>query len=151
MAERQLIVFEVAEEEFGVGITEVDEIIEYQEPKPLPGTSEFIEGMINLRGEVIAIVNLRKKLELEGTEERNRIIIIDIGDLKVGFIVDTASEVLKLAGEEMKPPPSDKMHGVESGSIKAIGERDDRLIIILDLENLLGTGELEELNPQGEL
>lgn len=145
MAKRQLIIFELGGREFGIGIKEVEEIIEYQEPKPLPTTSEAIKGMINLRGDVVVIVDLKKKLNLDKAGVEDRILVVNTGETKVGFVVDSASEVLNLSGEELKPPPDDKLHGIKSGVMKAIGEKDDRLIIILDLERLIESGHIKEL------
>ncbi|MBM7557513.1 chemotaxis protein CheW [Halanaerobacter jeridensis] len=137
----QFIGFKLKDQEFGIGITEVDEIIPPEEITNLPGTEDFIEGMINLRGEVIIIVDLRKRLDFEVSPlEETRIMVVDLENAKVGFIVDDASEVIKIDAEKITEP-SGGVAGIKDEYLDGIARLEERLVILLDLNKLLSTTE----------
>ncbi|MCA9733279.1 MAG: purine-binding chemotaxis protein CheW [Deferribacteres bacterium] len=138
----QLVSFKLGEEEFGVDILAVQEIIRMIEITRVPNSPHFVEGVINLRGKVLPVVNLRKRLGLPVTEysKSTRIIVIELDKKTVGFIVDSVSEVLRIPTAVTEPPP--QMVGrVDSEYITAVGKLDDRLVILLDLNRVLSNEE----------
>ncbi len=144
----QFIIFKLATEEFGVEITKVQEIIKPQAVTKLPQTANFIEGIINLRGDIITIIDLRKRLDFElNTDSEDRILVVKINGVDVGFIVDDASEVIRIDSEKISKS-SGGIAGIKNEYIDGIGKLEDRLIILLNLDKLLSTEEkvtLEEI------
>lgn len=138
----QLVTFSVGGEEFGVEILQVQEIIRMLEITKVPKAPSFVEGVINLRGKVIPIIDLRKRFGLEprGRDKNTRIIVIEIHTMVVGFIVDSVSEVLRLPASTVEPPPP-VVAGLDSDYISAVGKLEDRLLILLDLQRLLSNEE----------
>jgi purine-binding chemotaxis protein CheW len=142
----QLVSFKLREEEFGVDILQVQEIIRMQEITNVPNAPSFVEGVINLRGRVIPILDLRKRFGLEAKEhsKTTRIIVVMIGQVTVGLIVDEVSEVLRLPEDTVEPPPP-IVAGIESDYIKGVGKLEDRLLILLDLNKILSGEEKNSL------
>ncbi|WP_408955060.1 chemotaxis protein CheW [Natroniella sp. ANB-PHB2] len=141
----QFIVFKLGREEFGVKIMQVQEIIKRKEVTKLPQSADFIEGIINLRGDIITIIDLRKRLEFNyDPEAETRIIVVKINETEVGFIVDDASEVVRIAQGQVSQP-SRGMAGIKTEFIDGIAKLEDRLIILLALNNLLSTTEKAKL------
>lgn len=134
----QLVTFNIDEEEFGVDILLVQEIIRTMEITRVPRAPFFIEGVINLRGKVIPILDLRKRFGMETREhdKHTRIIVIEMNAIIVGFIVDSVSEVLRIPASTVEPPPP-VVAGLESEYIRGVGKLADRLLILLDLDRLL--------------
>lgn len=146
----QFIGFQLEEQEFGIGITDVDEIIPPEEITNLPGTEDFIEGMINLRGEIIIIVDLRKRLGFEVSPlSETRIMVVDLERAKVGFIVDDASEVIKIDPEKITAP-SGGVAGIKDEYLDGIARLEERLVILLDLDKLLSTTERAKIAEVGD-
>lgn len=148
MAENQYVVFKLNKEEFGVDIMNVKEIIPYQKSTQIPNSPNFIEGVINYRGNVIPIINLNKRFKLN-TEEitgDTRIIVINIEEKEIGFVVDEASQTLRLEKEQIDPTP-DIISDVDRRYITGVGKIDEsRLLILLDLEKVLTDREIEEID-----
>ncbi len=147
----QLVAFKIGEEEFSIPILSVQEIIRMVDITRLPNVPDFVEGVINLRGKVIPVVDLRKRFGLPHRERDggSRIIIVNLHDkagnaATVGLIVDSVSEVLRLDTEAIET-----IAGVETGIgaeyIKGVGKAGDRLIILLDIEKILSTEERDML------
>lgn len=136
--ERQLVVFQLGAEFYGVDIARVHEIIRLQTITRVPRAPAFVEGVINLRGKVIPVVDLRRRFGLESSEHTraSRIVVVEIGDNVVGVIVDGVSEVLRVTGASIEPP-SPVVAGIESEYIYGIAKLDDRLVILLDLDRVL--------------
>lgn len=143
MAEHQLVVFKLNQEEYGVEIMQVQEISPYQKPTKVPNAPTFVDGIINLRGEVIPIVNLKCRFKIAETEisEQTRLIVINNGSKRIGFIVDDASEVVTMEEENIEDVPP-MIAGEDRRYIKGIGKIGNRILIILDLHKLF-TGEEE--------
>ena len=143
----QLVTFSIGEEEFGVNILQVQEIIRTMDITKVPRAPEFVEGVINLRGKVIPIVDMRSRFGLEHKEhdKYTRIIVIEIEMIIVGFVVDSVSEVLRIPANSVQPPPP-VVAGMESDYIDGVGKLDDRLLILLDLDSLLDNEEKEALS-----
>ncbi len=143
--EKQFIIFNLGSEEFGIEITKAHEIVRMQGITELPQSSEFIEGIINLRGEIITIIDLRKRFNLDPQMgKETRIIIIDLKNIKSGLIVDSISEVIRINSDSISEPPG-RVAGIKRDYLKGIGKIDDRLIILLDLNQLLSSEEMIEL------
>jgi purine-binding chemotaxis protein CheW len=143
----QLVTFSIGEEEFGVDILKVQEIIRTMEITKVPRAQEFVEGVINLRGKVIPIIDLRRRFGFTSKEydKHTRIIVIEINNMFVGFVVDSVSEVLRIPAATVEPPPP-VVAGVESEYISGVGKLQDRLLILLDLEKLLSGEDIEALS-----
>ena len=143
----QLVTFRIGEEEFGVDILRVQEIIRTMAITRVPKAPDFVEGVINLRGKVIPIIDLRKRFALEVREhdKHTRIIVIEISNMIVGFVVDAVSEVLRIPADTVEPPPPAVMGGIDSEYINGVGKLEDRLLILLDLDKLLSQEEQAEL------
>ena len=142
----QLVTFGIGSEEFGVDILRVQEIIRTMEITKVPRAQDFVEGVINLRGKVIPIIDLRRRFGLPSRQhdKYTRIIVIELYDIIVGFVVDSVSEVLRIPASTVEPPPP-VVSGVEAEYIKGVGKLQDRLLILIDLDRLLSTESLESL------
>lgn len=142
----QLVSFKIGNEEFGVDILKVQEINKMVAVTKVPNSPSFVEGVINLRGKVIPIVDLRTRLGLEKVEQTKdtRIIVVDVDSRIIGFIVDSVSEVLRIPVNITEAPP-EIATGVNSEFIKSVGKLDDRLLILIDLDKILSTTEKNEI------
>ncbi|MBN1302519.1 MAG: chemotaxis protein CheW [Melioribacteraceae bacterium] len=142
----QLVSFKIGGEEFGVDILKVQEINRMLQITKVPNTSSFIEGVINLRGKVIPVVDLRTKFGFSKIEhdKNTRIVVVELISKTVGFIVDEVSEVLRIPKGITEAPP-EMISGINSDFITAVGKLEDRLIILLDLEKTLSTEVAQEL------
>lgn len=147
----QLVSFTIGNEEFGVNILKVQEIIRMIEITQMPNAPEFIEGIINLRGRVIPVISLRNKLGKERIEhDRNtRIIVVELDGRTIGFIVDGVSEVLRIPASITEAPPA-ITSGMNSEYITSIARLEDRLLILLDLEKTLLNEEKAILQVMGD-
>ena len=137
-SEKQLVVFDLANEVYGMDIGVVLEIIRMQEITKVPRTPEFVEGIINLRGKIIPVVDLRKRFSLPVTDETadNRIVVVDIDGQGIGMVVDAVAEVMRINSGSIEPP-SEAIITQESDYLLGIAKLDDRLIILLDMNKLL--------------
>jgi purine-binding chemotaxis protein CheW len=142
----QLVSFIIGEAEFGIDILRIQEINKMMDLTPVPNTPKFVEGVVNLRGRIIPVLNLRSRLGLEIKEydSNTRIIVVELNDKTIGFIVDEVKEVLRIPKSITEQPP-DIVSGINSSYITAIGKLEDRLLIMLDLSNILSQEEVIEL------
>ncbi len=142
----QLVSFNIGEEEFGVDILKVQEINRMVDVTRVPNTPEYVDGVINLRGKVIPIIDLRRRFGMERKEKdkNTRIIVVELNSKVLGFVVDAVSEVLRINKSLSEPPPP-IIAGIESDYITAIAKLENRLLILLDLERVLTTEEHAEL------
>lgn len=146
--EVQLVVFRLGNEEYGVEITQVREIIKMKEITRIPNAPDFVEGVINLRGQITTVTDLRKRLGTNGSNHNNdqtRIIIVELNSSTIGMIVDSVSEVLRLGKNEIDSTP-EIVSNLETKYIRGVGKLKDRLLILLDLNRILNPGEVEELS-----
>lgn len=136
--ERQLVVFDLASEAYGVNIGTVREIIRMQEITQVPRTPDYVEGVINLRGKVIPVIDMRKRFGFPVAEHTKdtRIVVIDIGGADIGATVDAVTEVLRLGADSIEPP-SAVITTSDSDYILGIAKLETRLIILLDLQRAL--------------
>jgi len=144
--ELQLVVFSLGREEFAVEVTQVREIMRMEEITRMPKSPNFVEGIINLRGQIIAVVELAKRLNLEIGEKSSdtRIIVVEAEDIKVGMIVDAVSEVLRVSADAVEPSPTLAID-VSATYLQGVVKQDNRLIILLDLTKVLSLQEMAGL------
>ncbi len=137
----QLVTFGLGSEEFAVDILAVQEINRMMALTRVPQSPPEVEGVINLRGKIIPVVDLRKRFGLAATErnEHSRIIVVEVHNKVLGFIVDRVSEVLRISSTIVEPAPS-MVCSVDSDFIAGVGKLEDRLLILLDLPKLFDSG-----------
>ena len=138
-SEIQLVVFKLGGEEYGVSILQVQEIKRITEITRVPHTPEYIKGVINLRGNVLPVIDLKKRLNLPQQEitEEARIIIVKVNEISVGMMVDAVSEVMTINQQNIDSP--DVVAGsVSSNYLSGVGKLDNRLLILLNLETIIG-------------
>ena len=142
----QLVSFRMGHEEFGVDIQHVREINLMVEITEVPKSPEYVEGIISLRGRVIPIVNLRQRMGMPKKErdKDTRIVVVELEDQLIGFVVDAVSEVLRIPKNILEPPP-ETATGKDAEFITGIAKMEDRLLILLNLNRLLSVGEREAL------
>ncbi len=136
----QFVGFGIGKEQFGVNILTVQEIIRSTEVRAVPNSPSFVEGVINLRGDIIPVIDLRKRLDLFNSEielKRNWILILRVGNHVAGFIVDQVNKVIKIAEDSIDPPPDIVIAGLENQYIQGVCEIDNSLLIVLDFESVL--------------
>ncbi|MCH9038751.1 MAG: chemotaxis protein CheW [Chloroflexi bacterium] len=143
-AERQLVVFSLNTELYGVDINVVREIIRMQKLTNIPQTPSYVKGVINLRGSVTPVIDLRKRLDLQVRDATTdtRIVVVDVGNQNIGIIVDQVTEVLRISSDAIEPT-SAIVTATDSDYILGIAKLEDRLIILLDLESALCQEALE--------
>lgn len=146
MSENQYVIFKLGKEEYGIDIMNVSEIVQYQESVKVPNSPVFIEGIINYRGKVIPIVCLKKKFKMESSinDANTRIIVININDRQIGFLVDEASQTVRIDDSDIDPTP-DIITGIERKYITGVGKVDNRLIILINLEKVLTDDDKEKI------
>lgn len=143
----QYVVFQLHTEEYGIDISHVREIVQMQGITKLPHAADFIEGIINLREQVIPIVDLKKRFYGLKTEitDSSRIIVVNAGEHIVGIIADEVSEVLRLTQEMIEPPPQIINKTFSQSGIKGIGKLDKRLLILIDFAEAFSAGEKTQI------
>ena len=143
----QLVSFHIGQEEYGVDITKVLEINRMVEITKVPQAPSYVEGVINLRGKVIPIIDLRKRLGVESKEydKNTRIVVVDIESEVLGMIVDSVSEVLRISRSTIEPPP-DIANGSKSDYIQGVAKMEDRLLIFLDLSKVIDVASIKEMS-----
>jgi len=134
----QLVTFVLEGEEFGIDIGLVKEINRLMKITPVPKAPAAVEGVINLRGQVVPVVDLRREFKMATRkEDRNtRIVVVEMEEMTVGFMVDAVSEVLTIPRSSVEPPPP-IIGGLDSDLVNGVGKIDDRLVIILDLARVV--------------
>jgi purine-binding chemotaxis protein CheW len=147
----QLVSFALEGEEYGVEVLKVREIIRMTSITHMPNTSGYVDGIINLRGKVIPIISLRRKFGMAETENNNRtrIIVMDVGGELTGFVVDSVSEVLRVTGSEIQPPPPVVSGAIDQECLAGVINRPDRLLVMLDLERIFSNDEKQLLSALG--
>ncbi|MFZ1685067.1 MAG: chemotaxis protein CheW [Candidatus Zixiibacteriota bacterium] len=145
--ELQLVSFNIGTEEFGVEILKVQEINRMVEITKVPQAPHYVEGVINLRGKVIPIIDLRKRFNLDVKEydKNTRIVVVDISGSIMGMIVDAVSEVLRLPSSTIEPPP-EIVTGLNAEYIKGVAKLEDRLLIFLDLSRVIDAAEMASMS-----
>jgi len=138
----QLVSFGLSDEEYGIEITKIREIILITEITQVPQTPHYVKGLINLRSTVIPVIDLRARFDLpeaEATDE-SRIMVLNVGTKTIGIVVDAVSEVLRVSNKDIAPPPP-TVAGLGREYLTGLVKLDDRLLIMLDIDKILGDDE----------
>lgn len=149
--EVHIVGFKVGRETYGVPITSLHEIVRVPEITAVPDAPEYMEGVINLRGKIVSVIDLRKRFgEKQATSNRrNRILVVEHNGRLSGLIVDSASEVLKIPTTEIEPPPAAFPEG-GLNCVTGLGKFNGRLIVLLDMNKLLSQGAGGQKNGSGD-
>lgn len=145
MSQKQYVVFKLDEQSFGINILSVKEIAVAQEITIVPTLEKTFEGIISMRGKIVPIVNLKSRLEIKGSQIKgNRIIVCNLDEKEIGFMVDDASQVITLKDDDVDCTP-EIMNREDKNYIVGIGKLEDKIIIILDLIKVLTGNEKENI------
>ncbi len=147
----QLVVFSIGKELYGVGIESVHEIVKVPDITAVPDAPAFLEGVINLRGKIVPVVDLRKRMNLDGKEKTksSRVLITDNGGRLVGLLVDAVSEVLKVPPESVEAPP-EMVSSVGVEYITGVAKVDTGLIILLNLKKVFSIEDMKQFGEAAE-
>ncbi|MEW6675494.1 MAG: chemotaxis protein CheW [Nitrospirota bacterium] len=143
-------VFKIGEENFGIEINKVVEILKTQKIYSLPELPDFLSGVINVRGEVIPLLDLRKRFGFQSSIKKERIILVRPDNEKIGLLVDEIKEIISLSKEEVLEPPS-IFKGFKRKYLTGIGKKGDRIIILLNIDNLFTSEEKIILKESEEI
>lgn len=143
--ELQMVIFKIGDEEFGVTINQVREIVRLVPITPIPRSPDFIEGVVNLRGQILGVIDLARRLDLKPIprSERTRIIVVEVESNIVGMIVDEVSEVLRLPIESVTDAPELISQDTHQKYITGVGKLGDRLLVLIDLARVFSPEEVE--------
>ena len=144
----EFLTFRLGAEEYGIDILKVQEIRSYEQPTRIANAPAFIKGVVNLRGVIVPIVDLRLKLACETAEYNSFtvVIVLNVKGRVVGAVVDSVSDVLALDGESIKPAP-EMSSAIDTAYITGIGSVADRMLILMDIEGLMASPEMGLVNP----
>lgn len=145
---REYLTFRLGEEEYGIDILKVQEIRGYEQPTRIANAPSFVKGVVNLRGVIVPIVDLRLKFQL-GSAEYNDftvVIILNLGARVVGVVVDSVSDVMELSPEQIRPAP-DVGSAVDSAFITGLGTLNDRMLILVEIERLMAAADMALAEP----
>ncbi len=147
----QVVSFTVGKEDYGVHIGQVQEIIRMTNITHLPQTESYVKGVINLRGNIIPIIDMRTKFNMDSLDysELTRVIVVNMSDKLVGMVVDSVARVLELPEKEIEEAP-EIIHGLSREYIDGIGKLDEKMIIILKVDKVLSAEEIASLSKQAE-
>ena len=152
----QIVGLRIGRETYGIPIALVREIVRVPDITAVPNTQEYVEGVINLRGKIVSVMDLRKRFgeSIVENNKKNRIVVVEFESRTVGLIVNSASEVLKVSSSEIAPPSSVFIDG-EVDYVTGVAKLGERLIILLDLNKVLKTGDsrhaVETVSPAASL
>ena len=143
---RQFISFSVGAEEYGLELLRVKEVIRVREITWLPKAPSFVKGIINLRGDVIPIIDLRDRFGLEALDQtaQTRVIVVEVEGRLMGMVVDSASQVVRIPADQIDPPPP-VMGELSQEFITGVGKLEDKLVILLNVDAILSLDEKEAL------
>jgi purine-binding chemotaxis protein CheW len=140
---REFLVFKLGSEEYGIDILRVQEIRSYEAPTRIAGAPAFVKGVVNLRGVIVPIVDLRIRFDLAsaGYDSFTVVVVLNIGHRVVGIVVDAVSDVITLTPEQLRPVPEFNSK-VDADHVMAIGAIDDRMLILVDIEKLMSGADM---------
>ncbi|AEE91392.1 CheW protein [Tepidanaerobacter acetatoxydans Re1] len=143
---RQFVEFKLGDEDYGIDILQVKTIERMMPITRVPKAPPFVEGVINLRGEIVPVIDLKKRfdLPLSETTDSTRIVIVSIDDITVGMIVDSATEVIQLSQDDIEPAPP-ITGSIDANYLDGVGKIDGRLLILLNVAKLLKPQEINQL------
>jgi purine-binding chemotaxis protein CheW len=137
---RKFTIFKIGDEIFGIGIDRVVEILKVQKIFTIPGLPEFLSGVMSVRGNIVPVIDLRRRFGIKPAGNKERIIIVRYGQEKISFLVDDIKEILSLTPEEIRTPPS-IFKGFKTEYLTGLGKHGERIIILLNIDNLLTSEE----------
>lgn len=139
----EFLTFRLGAEEYGIDILRVQEIRSYEQPTRIANSPSFIKGVVNLRGVIVPIVDLRVKLGCENVEYNSFtvVIVLNVRGRVVGAVVDSVSDVLELPSDSIKPAP-EMSSAVDASYITGIGSVNDRMLILMDIESLMASADM---------
>ena len=143
----QLVTFQLGAEKYGINIMEVKEIVDYEEIRSIPNAPVYVEGIYNLRGDIIPIISLHRRFHLQRPEDidEDSLLILTIGDMELGIIIDRVLRVIPIEAEEIQPPPQ-MLSGIGAEYIQGVVHQDDSYLIILDSRRLFDPEELRQIS-----
>ena len=149
--ELHIVGFQVGRETYGVPITSLHEIVRVPEITAVPDAPDYLEGVINLRGKIVSVMDLRKRFgqKQAALKKQNRILVVEHQNRLAGLIVDSASEVLKIPADAVEPPPAAFQEG-GLNCVTGLGKVAGRLVVLLDMSKLLAPGSLQVKSENGE-
>lgn len=143
----QWVTFRLENESYGVNVMQVQEVLRYTEIAPVPGAPSYVLGIINLRGNVVTVIDTRSRFGLmpDDVTDNSRVVIIESNKQVIGILVDSVAEVVYMKASEIEPTPN---VGTDDSAkfIRGVCNRDDELLILVDLDKLLGDDEWDELS-----
>lgn len=142
----KVVVFRLKDEEYGVEVDQVKSIERMESITRVPNTPSFVKGVINLRGVVIPVINLRSRFQMEEEDytDSTRIVIVHVNEMEVGLIVDAALDVLDVPLDAIEPPP-EVVGGIEAAYLRGMAKLEDRLLVLLNLDRVLSPEELKQV------
>jgi len=145
---REFLAFKLGTEEYGIDILRVQEIRSYEKPTRIAGTPECVKGVINLRGVIVPIVDLRIKLRMDSVhyDAFTVVIVLNIGRRVMGMVVDAVSDVITLQGEQLRPPPPFSA-GLAGDHLLALAAVDERMLILVDIDKLMSGADIGLVEP----
>ena len=145
---REFLAFKLGAEEYGIDILRVQEIRSYEKPTRIAGTPDFIKGVINLRGVIVPIIDMRQKLQMQAAnyDAFTVVIVLHIGHRVVGMVVDAVSDVVGLTAEQMRAAPA-LIAGIAGEHLLALGMLEQRMLILLDIDKLMSSPEMGLIEP----
>jgi len=133
-------IFKIGDDIFGIGIERVVEILKVQKIFTIPGLPEFLSGVMSVRGNIVPVIDLRRRFGIKPSGNKERIIIVRYGQEKISFLVDDIKEILSLSPEEIRTPPS-IFKGFKTEYLTGLGKHGERIIILLNIDSLLTSEE----------
>lgn len=146
MSEKQFVIFKLSEQKYCVDIMNIGGITEYKGATKVPEAPYFVEGVINLRGSIIPIINLKKRFSIaeDKAAEDCRVVLFNLEGTEIGFLVDEANQVIKIDSEDIDPTP-DILKGEDKAYIDGVGKVGNEIVIVLDLAKVLNEGERNQV------
>lgn len=138
----QLVTFRLGPEEFGLDVFAVHEILRYQAPTPVPRAPEFVEGVIDVRGSLVPVVDMRRRFELADAplNDETRIVVVEHGGERLGLVVDSVTEVMRVPETAVSEPPA-YIRGLAAEFVRGIVRMEARLVVLIDIERILSSQE----------
>ncbi len=151
--EEQIVSFKLGKEMFGVKVAQVREIGKVQDITRVPRMPSYIEGVLNLRGQITTVIDLKKRLGISienggGLTSASRIIIAEIGDTQIGMVVDTVEDVIRVPRQSISPPPATLTIGMRDDILTGMCKQSDHLVMLLNLNKIMSTEEMEQVGDQ---
>jgi purine-binding chemotaxis protein CheW len=144
----RFLIFSLCQEQYAVPLLKVKEVIALTETTPVPYSPNYFKGIMNLRGQVISVIDLRTKLKMPKGEASSEtaIVILDLSPLSLGIVVDSVESVLAVDASEIQPPP--EVGGASTAYIRGVTRKDKKLILLLDIERTLSVDDLKTMKAQ---